>query len=376
MARKPTPWWWENESGWYVNHQGKRHFLGKHPEGAARPQKSKKTGRWNAPPAIEEEFRKLLGSQPPPAATGDSVVQILDDFISWCQENRAARTAQRYQDFCQDFVHASEGGIRFGALPITSLSSRQVTAWLNQRPTWGPTTKKNAITAIARGLNWAVKNRGLDRNPVRGMDKPEARRRSSIVTPEELEALLKKATGPFADLLTVSYDSGARPFEIKELERRHIDFDKQRAVIPADEAKGRRYPRTIYFPTARGMEILHRLCALHPTGPLFRNRLGNKWTAFAVKCAFARLEKVIGKRVKHYDLRRTFITRKIIAGVDSDVVAKLSGHQSTAMIDRHYSAVANDHEFMLKMAAQDLTPSPDSSTQSGTHAPREPAVRG
>ena len=75
---------------------------------------------------------------------------------------------------------------------------------------------------------------------------------------------------------------------------------------------------------------------------------------------FARLEGVIGKRVKHYDFRRTFITRKIVAGVDSHVVAKLSGHQSTAMIDRHYSAVANDHEFMLKMAAQDIIPATNS----------------
>ena len=63
-----------------------------------------------------------------------------------------------------------------------------------------------------------------------------------------------------------------------------------------------------------------------------------------------------GKRFNHYAFRRTFITRKIIAGVDSHVVAKLSGHQSTAMIDRHYSAVANDHEFMLRMAAQDIAP--------------------
>ncbi len=38
MARKPSPWWREEESGWYVNFEGKRHFLGKHPEDAAKPQ--------------------------------------------------------------------------------------------------------------------------------------------------------------------------------------------------------------------------------------------------------------------------------------------------------------------------------------------------
>ena len=104
------------------------------------------------------------------------------------------------------------------------------------------------------------------------------------------------------------------------------------------------------------MEIVRRLCDQRPTGPLFLNNRENPWTGDAVKCCFARLEKKVGKRLKHYDFRRTFITRKIIAGVDSHVVAKLSGHQSTAMIDRHYSAVANDHEFMLKMATQDIQP--------------------
>ena len=73
-------------------------------------------------------------------------------------------------------------------------------------------------------------------------------------------------------------------------------------------------------------------------------------------CVFARLEKTLGKRVTHYDLRRTFITRKIIAGVDSHVVATLSGHQSTAMIDKHYSAVARDDGFLLEQAKRDLSP--------------------
>jgi hypothetical protein len=46
----------------------------------------------------------------------------------------------------------------------------------------------------------------------------------------------------FRDLLIASYDSGGRPFEVKELEARHCQFDKQRAVIPKDEAKGRKPP--------------------------------------------------------------------------------------------------------------------------------------
>lgn len=205
---------------------------------------------------------------------------------------------------------------------------------------------------------------------------------------------------------------------MKDLEKRHFQPDKQRAVIPADEAKGRKHPRAIYFPTERSVEIVGRLCESHPSGPIFRNNLGNKWTGDVVKCRFEDLEvafglkemerrgieldvseesiaevmktlsptkkrkgtgiavpkeawelrkearlklvakqaKQYGKRFNHYAFRRTFITGKIIAGVDSHVVAKLSGHQSTAMIDRHYSAIANDHEFMLREAQKQMHP--------------------
>jgi integrase len=427
MARKPSPWYREDRNGWYVTLDGQRHFLGEHPAGAPRPRKSEKTGRWNAPTSIEEEFVRLQSGQHVESddeggvaalAGEDDVVAVLDDFITWCKENREPVTANRYEEFCQGFVRAAgSDGVRFGDLPIGRLTSKHVTAWLAQKETWGPTTKKNAITALQAGFNWAVQNRGLDKNPIKGMKKPEAKRRSGVVAPGEFEEMLGLIDDQqFRDLLSVSYDSGGRPFEIKELEKRHLQFDKQRAVIPADEAKGRKHTRTVYFPTDRSMEIVRRLAEEHPTGPIFRNRRGNPWTGDAVKCRFedievefglkemqrqgidldtseesiaammttlsptrkqkgtgkevpkqkwelrkeARLKLVAGqarkygKRFNHYAFRRTFITEKIIAGVDSHVVARLAGHQSTAMIDRHYSAVANDHEFMLREAQRQI----------------------
>jgi integrase len=425
MARKASPWYRAERNEWCVTINGEHYRLGEHPEDAPKPQRSKKTGRWNAPKQIECAFRKLLDAPEPATAASlpeeiDYVVSVLDDFITWCKENREAITTNRYEQFCQDFVRSTdEQGTKLGMLPTLKLTSRHITYWLNGHRTWGPTTKRSAITCLQRGFNWAVKNRGLVRNPIRGMDKPEAKRRSDIVSPAEFEEMLVLVgDGNFRDLLTVSYDCGARPFEVKELEWRHLQLDKQRAVIPADEAKGRKHPRAIYFPTDRSMAIIRRLADDYPDGPLFRNNLGNRWTGDAVKCRFEDIEvafglkemerqgveldvseesiaevmktlsptkkprdsgievakkawelrkearlklvaqqtKKFGKRFNHYAFRRTFITGKIIAGVDSHVVAKLSGHQSTAMIDRHYSAIANDHDFMLREAQKQIVP--------------------
>ena len=96
------------------------------------------------------------------------------------------------------------------------------------------------------------------------------------------------------------------------------------------------------------MAILTRLCGERPAGPLFLNNRGNKWTGDAVKCAFARVELETGKRYCHYMLRHSFITHKLVAGVDSHVVGKLAGHTNTAMIDSVCSHVADDYAYMLR----------------------------
>lgn len=351
--KNTLPWYRKDRNAWYCEPHGKRILLGKHPDGAAKPVKSKKSGLWNVPQEILDAYHKLMSTKKPVVLNDEAVANILDDFLTWCLSNRAARTEERYRDFIQDFINF-EG---IGRLGVTELTSTQVTQWLDAHQKWNNTTKANAITALQRGFNWACKNRGLNKrggNPIKGMEKPQAEARTETLTPAEFEILLKHATPNFCDLITVSWDCGARPQEIKRLEARHIELDRQRAVLPRKEAKGKRRARAIYIPTERSLQIIARLCKEHPEGPLFLNARGNPWTGYAVKCSFARMDEKVGRRIHQYMFRRTWITRKLVAGVDSHVVAQLSGHSDTSMIDKHYSAIADDPAFMLAQAAKDI----------------------
>lgn len=349
------PWFWEKRNAWFCEPDGKRVCLGSHPEGYPVPKKGKKG--WNAPQPILDAFHKLMTT--PPAQTfalsEDAVANILDDFLTWCKQNRAPRTEERYRDFIQDFINFK--GI--GRMGVAELDAKHVTDWLDAHEGWGNTTKNNAITALQRGFNWACKNRGLNKkggNPIKGMEKPQAEVRTDTLTPAEFEKMLPLVTDEFRDLITVSWDCGARPQEIKKLEARHLELQNNRAVLPTKEAKGKRRARAIYFPTERSLEILRRLAKENPEGPIFLNNRGNPWTGFAVKNAFERLDEELGRRIHQYMFRRTWITRKLVAGVDSHVVAQLSGHADTSMIDKTYSAIADDPEFMLSQAARDIKP--------------------
>ncbi len=243
---------------------------------------------------------------------------------------------------------------------MDQLRTSHVQTWLNAQTQWNSTTKHDAITALQRAFNWCVTNCGLDKNPIKGMEKPKAIARKSTITQEEFDKLLEEIPDQlFRDLLIFSFDTGARPQEVKALEARHVDIGQELILIPTDEAKGKKRPRVIYIPTTRSVEILKRLTEQYPEGFLFRNRRGNQWTATAVKDRFDDLDHVLGRRVTHYDFRRTWITQSLLAGVDSHIVAQLAGHVDTSMIDKHYSQVADNHKFMKEMAKKGVNPCED-----------------
>jgi site-specific recombinase XerD len=331
MARRPEPWYWQERETYMVTVRGVRHNLG--------PYKKK----------AFEAFYELMGKPKSAVTSGTTIDTVMQSFLDWTKENREQGTFDGYFRFLDPFEK------RFHGLPVKELNAGHVQIWLNEKKTWNSTTKRSAITAIMRCFNWAAKNMGLDKNPVKGMEKPEAKRRTTVITHEEFEKLLAGVNDqPFRDLMIVSYDTGARPFEIKNLEARHVQLEKQRAVIPGEEAKGG-IPRAIYFPTERSLEVVKRLTKKNATGPLFKNNRGNKWTGYAVKNRLEDLETALGKRINHYALRHSFVTRKLLAGVDSHIVASLAGHRDTKMIDSTYSHVAQDHAFMLEAAQKDIT---------------------
>ncbi len=164
----------------------------------------------------------------------------------WPEENRAQKTYTRYRDCIQSFVS------EYGRMDVGDLNPVHVTKWLATHKGWNSTTKRNAITALQRAFKWAVKNRGLPRNPIRGMEKPEAKRRTTTVTADEFDALLKRVQDvPFRDLLIVSYDSGSYV-------RRKITH----AAEPGD-----RVPAYLVIPKQIEGRAPAMLC-LHPTSPL------------------------------------------------------------------------------------------------------------
>lgn len=324
MPRRPKPWFRKPRKLWYVCIDGKQHNLGKD-----------KTKAY-------EKFHKLMSS-PQQVVDPSAVSYVLEEFLEWTQQHRSPKTYTWYRDFLNPFH------LKYPTLNVDDLTPKHVTEWLTTCTTWNDTTKNKAISALQRAFNWGKRNLDLKQNPIEGMEKPEAATRTQTISSEDVTLIFDSVTDQeFRDIIEFSFECGCRPQEAKWLEARHVQLDKSRCFYAAAEAK-KRIPRAIYL-SEKAEAILKRLMEEHPTGPLFLNTRGNQWTADAIKCRFAQIEKRTGKRFFQYMFRHTWITEKLKAGVDSHVVAALAGHRDTKMIDRVYSHVSDDAAFMLKQA--------------------------
>lgn len=329
MARTPKPWWWKDRNAYYTTIGGKHFRLGTNLKTAKDILKNK----LSADAAL------------PRVASGTFVCVVLEGFLAWTSDHRAKRTYEGYKAFLDSFYAT------YPDLTTDKISTADVTAWLASQ-NWKSTTQRNAITALQRAFNWAVKNDNLPHNPIRGMEKPSSPTRTDTITIKEFLAILRHSKSKnFRRLLIFCWDCGCRPQEARAIQPRHVELSKHRCVFPADEGKGKK-TRAIYMPTARSLAYVK---SGMKQKYIFLNDRGRPWTMWAVNSQFARLaaKDKLGKRYHLYALRHSWITRKLKAGVDSHVVAKLSGHCNTKMIDEVYSHVADDPTFMLEQASRE-----------------------
>jgi integrase len=313
--RRPKPFYRRQTASWYVQ-------IGKHQIPLGRDEKL----AWDQYHAI------MAGSQEP---RPDGLVSVLvDDFLEWCSKNQAAATYRWYLQYLQSFAD------HCGKLRVCDLKAYHVTRWIDdawrigKRRAINDGTRRNAIKAVRRVFNWAVKNDMLERSPVRNVELPAVGGREAYITPEQWTRFLEAVPeGPFRNFVQFMRWTGCRPQEARIIEARHIDG--KCIVLDRTESKGKKRRRVIPL-AARAYVLVKRLTAKWPEGPIFRNEDGAAWTNDAVNCAFDRFEKKLGFKVFAYAIRHTFITDMLVAGIDPVKLAEIVGHRDLKMIHSVY----------------------------------------
>lgn len=320
MARRSRgPWYLKARKQWVVNVRGKRYYLG--------PEKTKAYKEWHKLQA--EEKRPI---------TSDHVVVVFDAFLEWTQKNREASTyewyLQRLNEFASRVPHQRVEDIR----PV------DVQQWIDTKNS--DAHKLGCVTAVNRAFNWAVKMGIIEKNPIKGMERPSAGKRDVVITDDQYKTMLSLSSDQsFRDLLTFCWETGARPQEAVNVEGRHLDEEHQRIVFPEKESKGKKKKRVIYCNDA-AWGILTNALKRYPDGKLLRNARREPWKRNNIACRFARMKEKLGFKAKLYHLRHTWMTRMLKKGNDPITVATLAGHNDPSMLARVYQHVGQDTDHL------------------------------
>jgi integrase len=323
MPHYPKPFFRKSRGLWYVQLDGKQHNLGADRDAAF------------------AAYRDLMATPKQKPMRADSLALLIDQFLGWVEKNRAPDTYIWYQSRLQLFVE------RYPVLRARDLKPFHVQQWIDDFDL-SSGSKRNYARSIIRCLNWCEEQGLIDRSPLRHFKKPKGGRREVVVSAEQFASILDCMKRPYwQDLVRFAWYSGARAAEILAIEKRHVDLQNHRIVFPVDEEKMERIPRIIYL-NGDAEEIIRRLMAKTPAGPLFRNFDGVPWTTDAVNCAFVRVRKKLGVKFCLTTFRHTFAQRLLTAGVDALTVSVLMGHSDTNMLARVYSHLSHAPAYLLE----------------------------
>lgn len=328
MARTPKPWFRAERNEWCVSINGKHHRLG--PDEAA----------------AKLKFHDLMANPEKPIEP-ETVASIVHLFLDWTKKHRAQDTYEWYQKYLQSFYDTLPKGML-----VAKVKAHQVESWVDDHEDWGDSTRRGAMTAIARCFNWAERKGHIEVNPIsRKLEKPAAGKRDRVISEKEYKAILPLVTDNFRDLITTCWETGCRPQEITRVEAKHVDVENGRWVFPVKQSKGKKHKRVVYLSDV-AMKITKRLMAKFPEGPLFRNKLGNPWARFTVACVFDKIKEKLGVKYRLYDFRFSFCTNGLKNGVDLVTMQHLMGHTDLSMISRIYALINQDVDYMRQSAGK------------------------
>jgi integrase len=237
----------------------------------------------------------------------------------------------------------------FGDVPLRDLErmTHELAGWQAQLP---PRAGHGIAQALRQVLDAAVRWERMSRNPAKlaGRNPKPPPRAVRTYTYKELLAVADELSAPYRSLPAFAAATGLRPEEWQAIERRDIDrtggvLTVRRTVSSrkvVDLAKTARSRRQVPL-TLRANEALDQIPPRLDTPLLFAAKGGQllnldnfrrrEW-APAIEAAG------IHKPARIYDLRSTFASHALAAGVSVFELARVMG-TSIEMIERHYGAL-------------------------------------
>ncbi len=334
--RPAKPWYRESENRWYATVHGKKVSLGV-------------TGKANKKAAVAAWHRLSL-EPPPPAAPVPveplTVRRIVDDYLEQAAGKVKANTLAVLKGRLKPF------GKAFGKADPSAVTVKQVEAYMTGK-TWKASSRNGFVAAVKACFKWAADAGHIQASPLANMVKPagESRGAKSLITLADHQRLMAVASKPLQALVTLLWETGARPSELASLKIGDVDYG-QRVAVLADHKTAHQGKARVLFLSEKALTVLREATGDREAGYVLLTLQSNRWAKNAICTAVKNAADKAKVSVTAYGYRHTFATDALANGVPDTHVAALLGHRGTAMLHRHYSHVGSRADVMRAAAAK------------------------
>lgn len=266
--------------------------------------------------------------------------EYVKTFLGWSARHHRPKTRSLHGMNCRTLLRFF-GGKYLDEVTIADVEDFKVERIREERRNFkngsmiSPATVNRALATLRLMYNHAERHGFAVRNPTRGiLFLKESEGRMRVISFEEEATYLRAASQPLKDIASVITDTGLRPDECFRLEVRNLDFG-QRTVFNSfgkTRAAKRKVPMT-----DRVFGILKRRAVIAKGRYVFWSRWRPDQPIGSVKKAHKAAIRRAGieEHFRLYDLRHTFATRAVTAGVDLPTLAALLGHTNITMTTRY-----------------------------------------
>jgi integrase len=203
-------------------------------------------------------------------------------------------------------------------------------------------TVNRALSTLRLVYNYAERCGFRVSNPVKHVAFFRETGRTRIVSAQEERAYLAATSQPLRDITRIMLDTGMRPEEVFRIETTNLDFVQRTILNPFGKTAAARRKLTM---TDEVWSILKARTISSKSPYVFSSPDKPERPIGSVRkahdAAVRRAKILPGFRL--YDLRHTYASRAVMAGVDLPTLAALLGHTSVQMTMR-YVHPAEEHK--------------------------------
>ena len=205
-----------------------------------------------------------------------------------------------------------------------------------------PSTINRDLSCLRQILGIAAREDLIHKNPFSGgrVEFLHEKGRERMLSFDEERRYLKAAAPTLREVALIMVEMGLRPGEIFQLRSEDVRVGPPAPYVHVREGKSDRAIRDVPI-TSRALTVFKRRLSQAEGEYLFPRRVGNgyDWTRPMTELEPAHQralrESGIEPPFRLYDLRHTYGTRAIEAGIDVFSVAKLMGHADLSTTERY-----------------------------------------